>query len=148
MKKTCTKCNEEKSLDCFDKHPNSKDGRSPKCKECRKTYWREYISRPKSHNNHKERNRKRATRLRQEMFEFMRELKDNQPCADCGVPYPYYVMDFDHVRGEKRECVSILKAQGRPKEMILEEIAKCDLVCANCHRERTHGPKSESASLI
>ena len=26
---------------------------------------------------------------------------------------------------------------GQSKEAILEEIAKCDLICANCHRIRT-----------
>jgi hypothetical protein len=59
------------------------------------------------------------------------------PCVDCGVQYPYYVMDFDHVRGEKRFALS--QHQARGLKLIDEEIAKCDLVCANCHRIRTHG---------
>lgn len=82
---------------------------------------------------------------RQEISEFVRELKDNQPCADCGVRYPYYVLHYDHL-GDKAECVSILKAQGATKERILEEINKCELVCANCHAERTHQRMAPSSS--
>jgi len=63
----------------------------------------------------------------------------NRPCADCGVRYPYYVMDFDHVRGGKRFNVSEGAASQVTVENLLEEIAKCDVVCANCHRERTYG---------
>lgn len=58
------------------------------------------------------------------------------PCADCGVSYPYYVMDFDHVRGVKKFVVA--KCCSRGLEAVKEEILKCDVVCANCHRERTH----------
>ena len=58
------------------------------------------------------------------------------PCADCHQTFPPYVMDFDHVRGEKRFGVS--KMRNHSIEKILEEIAKCELVCANCHRIRTY----------
>lgn len=70
---------------------------------------------------------------RQELF---KQLKD-VPCADCGERYPHFVMDFDHVRGEKYMNVGQMKMA--KLERILEEVAKCDVVCANCHRIRTHG---------
>jgi hypothetical protein len=58
------------------------------------------------------------------------------PCADCRKRYPAWVMDFDHRPGTKKlEAVSSLRA---PHAILLEEIAKCDVVCSNCHRERTH----------
>ncbi len=62
------------------------------------------------------------------------------PCADCGVTYPYYVMDFDHKRGPKKLNVSrmINKTTGA----LLKEIDKCEVVCANCHRIRTHKTSS------
>ncbi len=62
------------------------------------------------------------------------------PCADCGNSYPSYVMDFDHIpeRGKKRQNVGHLVANANSVAMLLQEIAKCDLVCANCHRIRTH----------
>src|SRR5436309_103995 len=63
----------------------------------------------------------------------------NVPCADCRKRYPPYVMDFDHVRGIKTTCVGRLLSQSIKK--IEEEIAKCEVVCGNCHRERTHRRK-------
>lgn len=62
----------------------------------------------------------------------------NFPCADCGIKYPPYVMQFDHVRGRKlltigRKIINVAWAK------IVREIKKCDVVCSNCHAERTHG---------
>jgi len=71
------------------------------------------------------------------LAQYLRDLKTKTPCIDCGINYPYYVMDFDHVRGQKHanvmELVSTLS-----KKKIDEEIAKCEIVCSNCHRIRTH----------
>ena len=58
------------------------------------------------------------------------------PCMDCGNRFPPHVMDFDHVRGEKLMTVSGLG--GTSTSRVLREIEKCDIVCANCHRIRTH----------
>ena len=68
----------------------------------------------------------------------------SQPCTDCGVPYPYYVMDWDHIK-DKKFNVSRMGSLGSEK-LILEEIAKCELVCSNCHRERTHKRKTGASS--
>ena len=46
------------------------------------------------------------------------------------------VMDFDHVRGEKVANVSSIWSR-KSWEAVLEEVAKCEVVCANCHRLRT-----------
>lgn len=62
------------------------------------------------------------------------DLKD-QPCHDCGNRYPPECMDFDHVRGDKLFGVSTRRNDSWKR--ILAEMAKCDLVCANCHRIRT-----------
>lgn len=62
-----------------------------------------------------------------------REAKD-KPCADCGKRFPACAMDFDHVRGIKLFDVS--SKLGTPEELIAE-IAKCDVICSNCHRVRT-----------
>jgi hypothetical protein len=60
------------------------------------------------------------------------------PCMDCGMRYPKYVMEFDHVRGVKVNNVGSMPSNSGAAR-ILAEIAKCDVVCANCHRERTYG---------
>lgn len=67
-----------------------------------------------------------------------RQAKD-RPCTDCGIQYPYYVMHFDHVRGEKK--FNIGAARDYNTEKLLAEIEKCEVVCANCHAERTYQRK-------
>ena len=67
---------------------------------------------------------------------YLDQIKD-RPCADCGQWYPPYVMDLDHVRGEKSRAVR--KMVGKVgMQRLVAEVAKCDVVCANCHRIRTH----------
>lgn len=70
-------------------------------------------------------------------LEIIRSAKD-QPCHDCGVRYPYYVMQFDHrVRSQKSFNVGA-RGPTLGEDRLRVEIAKCDIVCANCHAERTH----------
>lgn len=71
---------------------------------------------------------------RQTKQEQLNALKSG-PCADCGGSFPPECMDFDHVRGEKIAGVSQLLTRSRLKAVA--EIAKCELVCSNCHRIRT-----------
>jgi len=62
----------------------------------------------------------------------------SQPCVDCGRQYHPCAMDFDHVRGVKIQTVSIMLSERRPEQVIREEISKCEVRCAVCHRLRTH----------
>jgi len=82
-------------------------------------------------------------RSMQRKWQLVAELKKN-PCSDCGQTYPSYVMDFDHRPGvekshpiSKRNTISWLAVHAK-WDRVLEEVAKCDLVCSNCHRARTH----------
>ncbi len=86
--------------------------------------------------------RRRATqeRLYARCRELLASLK-SVPCADCGVEYPPYVMDFDHRDPATKSFSTGTDMHGVSRERLLAEVAKCDVVCANCHRERTHGPK-------
>ena len=71
------------------------------------------------------------------LAQYIRDLKEASPCMDCKNKYPYYVMDFDHVRGKKHANVMELIPTLSKKKIDLE-IAKCEIVCSNCHRIRTH----------
>jgi len=81
-----------------------------------------------------------------EAWRITTELKTNTPCTDCDVVYPYWVQQLDHVaaRGPKAFTISLTYTSGRDRRVmvtrdeLLAEIAKCDVVCANCHAERTH----------
>lgn len=68
---------------------------------------------------------------------YIEDLKSSTPCMDCDILYPSYVMDFDHVRGAKVGNISAELSKFSSFEKLLEEISKCDIVCANCHRHRT-----------
>ncbi len=88
-----------------------------------------------------ERDKKNKIKMNRKAIDFVRKVKST-PCADCGVKYPYYVMDFDHRdRNNKHYAISsMLYNYGVDKIRI--EVEKCDVVCANCHRERTWGGNS------
>jgi hypothetical protein len=78
----------------------------------------------------------RSRSRRNSVVQYIQKIKNETPCQDCKVNYPYYMMDFDHVRGEKLFTIS---AKGTIPSMtkLLAEIDKCDIVCSNCHRHRT-----------
>jgi len=66
------------------------------------------------------------------------------PCRDCGIKYPAYVMEFDHTGQEPKDfnvAQGVLPAN-LPERVLLAEIAKCDVVCANCHKIRTHARRT------
>lgn len=90
---------------------------------------------------HYERNKQayvdRARAQKAALAQEVRDIKAASPCSDCGKWYPHYVMDFDHLPGTEKvgDIATLIQRSSRKK--VLEEIAKCELVCANCHRERT-----------
>ena len=93
----------------------------------------------KHYENNKEYYIAKAEVRRKAAHSFVRNLKHNQPCMDCRVAYPFYVMQYDHRPGEKKSAsIGHIGQKGWSQKRILEELAKCDLVCANCHMDRTH----------
>lgn len=80
-----------------------------------------------------ERNQLKRARMREWLIE-----QKNKPCADCRGSFPYFVMDFDHREGEDKKLIVSRAICALSWRRMLEEIAKCDLVCANCHRVRTY----------
>jgi hypothetical protein len=68
------------------------------------------------------------------------------PCADCGKRYAQCSMDFDH-RDPTRKVARVPSLVGRASlDRILAEAAKCDIVCANCHRLRTFERRKKPAA--
>lgn len=124
-----------------------------RCKECVNEQGRNYFYRNKDKYRDYRRKGRAASR------KVLQDAKA-QPCFDCGVRYPYYVMDFDHRPGEEKKFLlshssqsqvvnlgqektivrkrNFLGSNSFGREAIEAEIAKCDVVCSNCHRERTH----------
>ena len=83
----------------------------------------------------KEKSGLRYRNYREKVREYVREIKESSPCTDCGISYPYYVMEFDHLR-DKANTVANITHSGS-FENVKKEIKKCELVCANCHKTRT-----------
>lgn len=77
--------------------------------------------------------RKYAKTRRQKYKAMVDRFKVN-PCLDCGGHFHPECMDFDHVRGDK--LFSISAGFNRSAEDFADELDKCELVCANCHRTR------------
>jgi len=68
--------------------------------------------------------------------DFLNKIK-NKPCMDCEKMYNPWQMQFDHRPGTvKLFAISIDRYQ--PMDLLLTEIEKCDLVCGNCHANRSH----------
>ncbi len=63
--------------------------------------------------------------------------RKSKPCIDCGKRYHQSLMEFDHRPGEIKLFSVNLGSTKRVTEKVLDEIAKCDLVCCLCHRVRT-----------
>lgn len=118
--KTCSKCNKDIPI---------VEGRKRNiCLPCHSLYTKKHYAENKNYYIEK------ASKRKIEIRNLIRNKK-NIPCKDCKKKYPYYVMDFDH-KGDKKFNIS--QFQTESVKTILQEIEKCDVVCANCHRERTH----------
>jgi hypothetical protein len=133
MKKCCV-CKQLKDLSDFNKRAKSKDGLQGICRQCSKE--RNAIWYDENAEAALIRLRQTNTVRRERNRSIVRSVKD-VPCTDCGLKYPYYVMHFDHLRDKKFQIGSVV-GSGMPVAKMLAEMEKCEVVCANCHAERTH----------
>lgn len=81
-------------------------------------------------------------RRRRKLKQIIDQIKDKE-CLDCNKVYPPYCMDFDHLDGSKKvDSISSLVMKELGMKEIIDELDKTELVCANCHRLRTHSRKN------
>jgi hypothetical protein len=126
--KTCGRCRRTQPVESFNRHPVR--DRQHWCRECFKAYFRQRGSRHREQVATSKRKRRAAARRH------IRAVLANTQCMDCGEAEPE-LLDFDHVRGKKRTELSVLVCAGYPRRVLDEEMAKCEIVCASCHRKRT-----------
>lgn len=129
--KRCTKCGVPKPADREHFTWTRRDGVGAMCRACHRVSSRGHYEADKASYKGRAKERRRETR------EFIRSLKHNKKCVDCKKPHPYWRMDFDHLDGKVSKLSSPEVGQWS-MERILAEVAKCELVCSNCHRDRTH----------
>ena len=141
--KHCKRCDTEKSVSEFSKHKAKKDGLQASCKACVKGMNRAYYLKTPEKNPDRVASKVRMVEAAKEyIWGFLCESS----CIDCGENDPV-VLEFDHVRGTKRKDVSRMVSDGLSLLTIQEEIAKCDIRCANCHRRVTYERMGSYRSL-
>ena len=131
----CRTCGQEKPESEFS---NKNKGKlSTQCKACANEYARKYYSENKGYRVRRKKmvavNNRNHYRRGREKLDALKDV----PCADCGKKYPPYVLDFHHIDPSlKSGDIPTMLGQGYSWGRILEEVEKCVLVCANCHRIR------------
>lgn len=120
--KKCIQCGVAQALEEFHKNSAYKDGHQSRCRTC--------------HNG-----------MRNARLDHIKSTIDALkavPCADCATEYPAVCMDFDHISDYKHFDIGNARAQGYALDRVLNEIAKCEVVCSNCHRLRTAARRGAS----
>lgn len=112
--KECSVCGQTKSIESFFNRKGSRDGKQSKCKECHRERQLLYY---------------RSNRDR------VGEYKVEKGCVDCGYKASPYALDFDHLFDKKYTISQHLHRKSW--DSLLEEISKCEVRCANCHRIKT-----------
>ena len=130
-KKFCPKCSTEKLIEAFGKNKHKKLGVQDWCKECRKVYYRKYY---KSRDRTKYKQWKLSHKIKRliHVGEYLKE----HPCVDCNEGDPI-VLEFDHRDPKEKKGLISIMIYNSSLQDLNKEIAKCDVVCANCHRRRT-----------
>ena len=131
--KTCNKCKQEKDYSEFHKrtYKSGTVGYQGYCKACQKSYDKNYYLEDKK--RRLDVNKKWQVKF----WEWYDTLK-KEPCTDCQQEFDPVCMQWDHLpEYDKIERVSFIARTTMSKNKVLEEISKCELVCANCHALRT-----------
>lgn len=132
--KICTRCKLDKQLSEFNKNATKPDGLQTICRICSNNRSRRYYA--ENTEKHKAAISRRKVKYISETQKFIWEHLLAHPCIDCGETN-ILVLEFDHVRGEKKYNVSEMIWRGLSIDSIRHEINKCDVRCANCHSIKT-----------
>lgn len=115
--KVCTKCGKVLPIDQFNWRNKEKGTRRSECKSCHSGYMKEKY---------------------QEKKEIIQELKSQCKCAKCGESRGY-LLDYHHLDPAlKDDTIARLTSNASNINVAYEEIKKCIVLCANCHREFHH----------
>jgi hypothetical protein len=132
--KICTRCKTEKDLHLFSAGKLSKDGRAAWCRDCFRENWQERYY--KNHEHYRKRHNTSRNKIREQNARKVFEYLASHPCINCGESDPV-VLEFDHRdKIDKIESISNLILNSSWQK-IENEIEKCDVLCANCHRRKS-----------
>ena len=123
--KKCSKCQEDKPLREFNKRKASKDGLQAFCRACSNEDAKEHYNTDKQY--YKDKNNKRRKEIRDYI------LSKKVKCSSCDETHQA-CLDFHHLQDKKID-ISIIQRHMWSNDKIDEEINKCVVLCANCHRK-------------
>jgi hypothetical protein len=127
--KQCSKCGKIKSINDFNIKKTTKDGYQYSCKECNKSYLKDHYSKNKEYNIQK------TKKYKDDIKSFLDGYKKNLKCEKCSET-DIACLDFHHLNcSEKDFEIGIAVSRGYSIDKIKQEIEKCVILCANCHRK-------------
>lgn len=131
--KRCPRCATVKDRFAFARNKGRSDGLQPYCRACRADLDHDLYEREVGRSFP----RRARVAYPAPRRAWLRSLKTGRPCIDCGRVFDPHVMQWDHL--PEFEKLGDLSGgfPGRTEDEILREIAKCELVCTNCHIIRT-----------
>jgi hypothetical protein len=131
----CTKCKKLKLPSEFNFKIKKLRLRHKQCRICTRIIIKNHYN-----NNRKyylQKALKRNNKIKLEVVNYISQYLLNHPCVDCGET-DLRVLEFDHTgKIPKFKAVSSMVQHGFPLDKIKEEIDKCEIRCANCHRRKT-----------
>ena len=139
--KACCRCKLIRPLSEFHRNAAKRDGYQPICKSCRSQDDHDRWAADAAHHTAIRLERKRSLSV------WLWVMKRSRPCADCGQAFHPAAMHWDHTGTDKLINISRAVNYGWSRERILQELAKCELVCANCHSVRTYTRKRNTDPL-
>lgn len=133
--KRCAHCKEFKPEEEFAYSNKLLKTRQKHCRDCMKKFNRKVYER----RSEVKKEQVKSDKLRRvaESKQFIWDYLLTHPCVQCGERDPI-VLEFDHIKGRKVRAVSDMAILGYSIDSIREEIEKCQVLCSNCHRRKTH----------
>lgn len=152
--KLCSGCNLVKPISEYFIRKDRPSGVVSRCKTCESERSEDRVDDIKQYSRtYYEKNKDKicakSKSVGDERMKYIYEYKINKPCVDCKQVFPPVCMDFDHIPEKGNKTFNLSQGRWKTIEVIKEELDKCELVCANCHRLRTlnRGTFSENAKL-
>ena len=133
--KICTKCGQELPLEDFPFRDKTKGIRRANCKKCHNDYEKKYFISKERRKQSSSLQRLPSLEKYQERKQMVTELKAQVKCAKCGEDRGY-CLDYHHIDpATKKFTIAHYLANSTSMSLLEEEIKKCIVLCANCHRE-------------
>jgi len=126
--KQCSLCKTVKPKTEFYVWNKTKDGLMSRCKQCHSNKQKQFRQSNKDHV-------KAQTKARRDALKLKAVLYKGDRCEDCSQQFPLCVYDFHHVDSSTKEndIGSMIQSSW---DFVKNELDKCVLLCANCHRCR------------